>query len=124
MEPWAELGVPAVLAASSGGKRWRSARTDRSDSTRGEVLDPAVRREELPAGAPEVLGELVERHEPEVLETSGPGPPADAAAADEVETAADAAGTADVASAAAGTGVDTEAGCCSQAAGVIFLFLS
>ena len=28
---------------------------------------------------PEVLAELVERHEPEVLETSGPGPPTAAA---------------------------------------------
>ena len=38
------------------------------------MLEPAVRQEELPAVEPEVLAELVERHEPEVLETSGPGP--------------------------------------------------
>ena len=43
---------------------------------------------------PEVLAELVERHKPEVLETSGPGTPA---AAVEAGTVAAAAGTAGVA---------------------------
>ena len=49
---------------------------------------------------PEVLAELVERHEPKVPETSGPGPPA---AAVEVGTAAASAGTAGEAITAAGT---------------------
>ena len=64
-------------------------------------MQPAIRQEELPAGEPEVLAELVERHEPEVLKTSGPGPPADAV---EAGTAMAAAGTA---GAAGG-----EDGCC------------
>ena len=55
------------------------------------MLELAVRQEELPAVEPEVLAELGERHEPEVLETSGPSPPA---AAVEAGTAAAAAGTA------------------------------
>ena len=79
LAPWAELGAPAVPPAPSGGKSWRSAPAGRSDSTREGVLEPAVRQEELPAVEPEVLAELVERHEPEVLETSGPGPPTAAA---------------------------------------------
>ena len=65
------------------------------------MLEPAVRQEELPAVEPEVLVELGERHEPEVLETSGPAPPA----------AAVEAGTAAVAS----TGTAEEAG--TEAAG-------
>ena len=88
LAPWAELGAPAVLPAPSGGKSWRSAPAGRSKSTREEV--PAVRQEELPAMEPEVLAELVERHEPEVLETSDPGPPA---AAVEVGIATASAGT-------------------------------
>ena len=74
MAPWAELGAPAVPPAPSGGKRWRSASAGRSESTCEEV--PVVRQEELPAMEPEVLAELVERHEPLVPKTSGPGPPA------------------------------------------------
>ena len=96
MAPWAELGAPAVPHAPSGGKHWRSAPTGRSESTREEV--PAIRQEELPAVEPEVLAELVERHELEVLETSSPGPPA---AAVKVGTAATAAGTARAAGSAA-----------------------
>jgi hypothetical protein len=73
------------------------------------MLEPAVRQEEqaLPAT------ELVEQRVPEVLETSGPVPPAAAAAAeDEVGTAAVAAGTtgsASAAAAAAAAGIDIEA---------------
>ena len=52
---WAELGAPAVPPAPSGGKCWRSAPAGRSDSTREEVLEPAVRQEELPAVEPAVL---------------------------------------------------------------------
>ena len=55
---------------------------------------------------PEVLAELVERHEPEVLETSGPGLPA---AAFEAGIAAAAAGTI-AAPVAAGSGD----GCCCR----------
>ena len=66
-------------------------------------MEPAIRQEELPAAEPEVLAELVERHEPEVPETSSPGPPA---AAVEVGTAAAAAGT----TGAAGRGD----GCCCR----------
>ena len=64
MAPWVELGSPAVLPAPSGGKSWRSAPAGRSDSRCEGVLEPAVRQEELPAVEPEVLAELVERHEP------------------------------------------------------------
>ena len=64
---------------------------------------------------PEVPVELVEQHEPEVLETSGPGPPA---ATVEVGTAAAAAGTAGEAgnAAAAGTAgaAGGEDGCCCR----------
>ena len=61
---------------------------------------------------PEVPVELVERHEPEVLETSGPGPPAAAIVAG---TAAAAAGTTEVAGTAAATGVaGTGDGCCCR----------
>ena len=108
---WAELGAPTVLPAPSGGKCWRSAPAGRSDSTREEVLEPAVRQEELPAVEPEVLAEMVERHEPE---TSGPGPPA---AAVEAGTVAAAASTAEAAStAAAGTAraAGGEDGCCCR----------
>ena len=62
--PWAELGAPAVPPAPYGGKSWHSAPAGRSDSTREEVLEPAIRQEELTAVEPEVLAELVERHEP------------------------------------------------------------
>ena len=92
-----------VVPAPSGGKSWRSAPAGRSDSTREEVLEPAVRQEELPAVEPEVLAELGERHETEVLETSGPGLPA---AAVEAGTATAAAGTAGEARG--------EDGCCCQ----------
>ena len=64
---------------------------------------------------PEVLAELVERHEPEVLETSGPGPPS---AAIEAGTAVAAAGTAGAAGTAAATGTagaaGGEDGCCCR----------
>ena len=43
LAPWAELGTPAVPPAPSGGKCWHSAPAGRSDSTREEVLEPAVR---------------------------------------------------------------------------------
>ena len=76
LAPWAELGAPVVPPAPSGGKSWRSAPAGRSDSTREGVLEPTVWQEELPAVEPEVLAELVEQHEPEVLEASGPGLPA------------------------------------------------
>ena len=79
------------------------------------MLEPAVRQEELPAVELEVLAELVERHEPEVLEISDPGPPA---AAVEAGTAAAAAGTAEVAGTAAAAGTARAAGgedgCCCQ----------
>ena len=90
LAPWAELGAPAVPPAPSGGKSWRSAPDGRSDSTREESLEPAVRQEELPAVEPEVLAELVE-HEPDVPVTSGPDLPA---AAVEAGTAAASTGTA------------------------------
>ena len=83
----AELGAPAVPPAPSGGKSWHSAPAGRSDSRREEVPKPTVWQEELPAKEPEVLAEL---HEPEVLVTSGPTPPA---AAVEAGTAAASAGT-------------------------------
>ena len=64
---------------------------------------------------PEVLVELVERHEPVVLETSSPGPPA---AAIEVGTAAAAAGTtgeAGTATTASTAGAaEGEDGCCCR----------
>ena len=61
---------------------------------------------------PEVLVELVERHEPEVLETSGPGPPA---AAVEAGTTAATAGTAGVAcTAAAAVAARSGDGCCCR----------
>ena len=101
--PCAELGAPAVLPVPSEGKCWRSAPAGRTDSTREEVLEPAVRQEELPAVEPEVRAELVEQHEPEVPETSSPGPPA---AAVEAGTATAAAGTAGEARG--------EDGCCCQ----------
>ena len=98
--PWAELDAPAVPPVPSGGKRWRSAPDGRSDSTREESLEPAVRQEELPAVEPEVLAELVE-HEPEAPVTSGPDLPA---AAVEAGTAAASAGMAgEAGTAAAGT---------------------
>ena len=55
------------------------------------MLELAVWQEELPAVEPEVLVELVERHEPEVPVTSGPDLPA---AAVEAGTVAASAGTA------------------------------
>ena len=76
LAPWAELGIPVVPPAPSGGKSWRSAPTGRSDSRCEGVPKPAVRQEELPAVEPEVLAELVEQHEPEVPVTSGPDLPA------------------------------------------------
>jgi hypothetical protein len=110
MAPWAELGAPAVPTAPSEDRRWCSVPARHSESTLVEVLEPAVRQEEwaLPAT------ELVEQRAPEVLEASGPVPPA-AAAEDEAGTAAVAAGTAGSASdAAAATGTGTETGCCCQ----------
>ena len=118
MAPWAELGASAVPPAPSGGKSWRSAPAGRSDSTREEVLEPAVRQEELPAMEPAVLAELVEWHEPEVLVTSGPALPAVAV---EVGTAAASAGTAGEAdTAAAGTAEaagDGDECCCRKQRG-------
>ena len=100
MAPWAELGALAVPPAPSGGKSWRSAPAGRSDSTREEVLEPAVRQEELPAVEPAVLAELVGQCEPEVPVTSGPDLPA----AVEAGTAVASAGTAgEAGTAAAGT---------------------
>ena len=114
LAPWAELGAPAVPPAPSGGKCWRSAPAGRSDSTHEEVLEPAVRQEELPTVEPEVLAELVEQHEPEVPVTSGPDLPA---AAVEAGTAAAAAGTTEeTGTAAAGTAevAGGEDGCCCR----------
>ena len=114
MAPWAELGAPAVPPAPSGGKSWRSAPAGRSDSRCEGVLELAVWQEELPAMEPEVLAELVERHEPEVLETSGPGPPAaavDAGTAAATAGTAGEAGTAAVGTAGAAGGED---GCCCR----------
>ena len=112
MAPWAELGALPVLPAPSGDKSWRSAPAGRRDSTREEVLEPAVRQEELPAVEPEVLAELVE-HEPEVPVTSGPDL---LAAAVEAGTAAAAAGTAGVAGTAAAAAVAARSGdgCCCR----------
>ena len=126
LAPWAELGAPAVPPAPFGGKSWRSAPAGCSDSTCEEVLEPAVRQEELPAVEPEVLAELVEQHELEVPVTSGHGLPA---ATVETGTAAVAAGTAGAAGTAAAAG---SAGggymrgrvLLQEATGVIFLFLS
>src|SRR6185312_4008099 len=94
LAPWAELGASAVPPAPSGGKSWRIAPAGRSDSTHEELLEFAVRQEELPAVEPAVLAELVERHEPEVPITSGPDLPAavEAGTAEAAGTAA--AGTA------------------------------
>ena len=79
------------------------------------MLEPAVRPKELPVVEPEVLAELVERHELEVPETSGPGPPA---AAVEVGTATATAGTAGEAGTAAIAGTagaaGGEDGCCCR----------
>ena len=107
---WAELGAPAVPHAPSGVNSWCSAPVGRSDSTREEVLEPAVRQEELPAVEPQVLAELVERHEPEVLETLGPGPPT-AATAGTAGTAGEA-GTATTTGTAGVAG--GEDGCCCR----------
>ena len=101
MAPWAELGALAVPLAPSGGKSWHSAPAGRSDSRHEEVPKPTVRQEELPAKEPKVLAELVELHEPEVLVTLGPAPPA---AAVEAGTAAAAAGTTGEAGTAAAAG--------------------
>ena len=90
----------------SGGKRWRSAPAGRSESTCEEVLEPAVRQEELPAVEPAVP---VEQHEPEVPVTSGPDLPA---AAVEAGTTAAAAGTAAAGGTAGAAG--GEDGCCYQ----------
>ena len=110
--PWAELGAPAVSPAPSEGKSWHSALAGRSDSRREEVSEPAVRQEELPAKDPEVLAKLVELHEPEVLVTSGPAPPA---AAVEAGTAAVAsAGTAEEAGTAEVAGGEDECCCRKQ----------
>ena len=113
--PWAELGAPAVPPAPSGGKSWHSAPAGRSDSRREEVPEPAVRQEELPAKEPEVLAKLVELHEPEVLVTSGPAPPA---AAIEAGTATAAAGTAveagTTAAASTARAARGEDGCCCR----------
>ena len=116
LAPWAELAAPVVLPAPFGGKSWHSASAGRSDSRREEVPEPAVRQEELPAKEPEVLAELVKLHEPEVLVTSGPAPPAIAV---EAGTAAAAAGTAgEAGTAAAGGGTAGAAGgeekCCCR----------
>ena len=107
--PWAELGAPAVPPAPSGGKSWRSAPAGRSDSRLRDPLAPAVRQDELSAVEPEVL---VERHEPEVLETSGPGPPAAAVEAGTVAAAASTTRAAGIAAAdvTAGSGD----GCCCR----------
>ena len=113
LAPWAELGAPAVPPAPFGGKRWRSDPDGRSDSTREESLEPAIRQEELPAMEPEVLAELVEQHEPEVPVTSGPDLPA---AAVEAGTAAASACTTREAGTAAGTAgaAGGEDGCCCR----------
>jgi len=87
----------------SGGKCWHSAPAGRSDSRHEEVPEPAVRQEELPAKEPEVLAELVELHDPEVLVTSGPTPPAAAVEAGTAAAAAGTAGEAGTATAATGT---------------------
>ena len=100
LAPWAELGAPAVPPVPSGGKRWRSAPDGRSDSTREESLEPAVRQEELLAV--EVLAELVEQHEPEVPVTSGPDLPAAAVTAGTAAASAGTAGEAGTAEAAKG----------------------
>ena len=112
LAPWAELGAPAVPPAPSGGKCWRSAPDGRSDSTREESLEPAVRQEELPIVEPEVLAGLVE-HEPEVPVTSGPDLPAAVEAGTATASAgmAGEAGTAAAGTAGAAGGKD---GCCCR----------
>ena len=112
MAPWAELGAPTVPPAPSGGKSWRSAPAGRSDSRCEGVLEPAVQQEELPAVEPEVLVELVERHEPEVQETSGPAPRAATIEAGTAAAAASTAGAADNAAAARAAG--SGEGCCCR----------
>jgi hypothetical protein len=111
MAPWAELGAPAVQTAPYGDKRWRSVPARCSDSTPVGMLEPAVRQEEWALPAAE-LGEPVEQSVPEMLEAFGPVPPV-AAAEDEANTAAVAAGTTGSASTTA-AGTRTEAGCCCQ----------
>ena len=78
------------------------------------MLEPAVRQEELPAVEPEVLAELVERHEPEVLETSSPGPPTAAVEAGTVAAAAGTAGAAGTATSTVATGSGDECCCRKQ----------
>ena len=114
LAPWAELGAPAVLPAPSEGKCWCSAPTGRSDSTHEEVLEPAVRQEELSTVEPEVLAELVEQHEPEVLVTSGPDLPAAAVEAGTAAAAAGTAGEADTAAADTAGAAGGEDGCCCR----------
>ena len=113
LAPWAELGAPAVLPAPSGGKCWRSAPAGRSDSTREEVLEPAVRQEELPAMEPVVLAELVE-HEPEVPVTSGPDLPAAAVEAGTAAASAGTAGEAGTAAASTAKAAGAEDECCCR----------
>ena len=110
--PWAELGAPAVSPAPSEGKSWHSALAGRSDSRREEVPKPTVRQEELPAKEPKVLAELVELHEPEVLVTSGPAPPAAAVEADTAAAAAGTAGEAGTATTGTAGAAGCEDGCC------------
>jgi hypothetical protein len=115
MAPWAEPGAPAVPTAPSGDRRWHSVPARHSGSTLVGVLEPAARQKEQALPAAELV-EPVEQSVLEVLEASGPVPPA-AAAADEAGTAAGAASTAGPASGAAATaaaGTGTEAGCCCQ----------
>ena len=114
LAPWAELGAPAVPPVPSGGKSWCSTPASRNDSTREELLEPAVQQEELPAVEPEMLAELVERHEPEVPETSGPGPPAAAVEAGTTAAAAGTAGDADTAAAGTAGAAGGEDGCCCR----------
>jgi hypothetical protein len=112
MAPWAELGTPAVLTAPSGDRRWRSVPARHSGSTLVGVLEPAARQKEQALPATELV-EPVEQSVPEVLEASGPIPPA-AAAEDEAGTAAGAAGSVSGVAVAAAAGTGTEAGCCYQ----------
>jgi hypothetical protein len=109
MAPWAELGATTVPTAPSEDRRWRSVPARHSGSTLVGVLEPAARQREqaLPTA------ELVEQRVPEVLEASGPVPPA-AATEDKASTAAVTAGTAGSTSGAAAAGTGTEAGCCYQ----------
>ena len=114
LAPWAELGAPAVLPAPSGGKCWHSAPAGRSDSTREELLEPAVQQEELPVVEPEVLAELVEQHEPEVLVTLGPDLPAAAVKAGTAAASAGTAGEAGTAAAGTAEAAGGEDECCCQ----------